>query len=183
MGVLAFGVAQIAHSLTLLAVYVRYVAAQRAQFGFTSVSDLLPARPTNAKTRTLFDPEQYSLAWVFSGQSVFKHMLTEGDKIVLSITCSLHDQGVYAMAQNYGSLAARLLLSPFEEMSRVIFGKINTQITQLRGGDAKKLVDELRSMLQLLLKLAVYLGALFLVFGVRRCWRLLLLLCCRCCAV
>ena len=30
---------------------------------------------------------------------MFKHLLTEGDKIVLSFGSSLHDQGVYAMSQ------------------------------------------------------------------------------------
>ena len=40
---------------------------------------------------------------VLTLQSVFKHALTEGDKIVLSAASNLYDQGVYALAHNYGS--------------------------------------------------------------------------------
>lgn len=39
-----------------------------------------------------------------TGQSVVKHVLTEGDKFILSWFSPLQDQGGYALAVNYGAL-------------------------------------------------------------------------------
>jgi hypothetical protein len=37
-----------------------------------------------------------------TAQSLFKHLLTEGDKFILSWVSPLEDQGGYAIAVNYG---------------------------------------------------------------------------------
>lgn len=42
------------------------------------------------------------LSMTMTGQSVIKHILTEGDKMVLSFFSPLEDQGGYAIALNYG---------------------------------------------------------------------------------
>lgn len=51
-----------------------------------------------------FDPESLRLSFTMTAQSVFKHILTEGDKLVLSWLSPLQDQGGYAVAVNYGGL-------------------------------------------------------------------------------
>ena len=50
------------------------------------------------------DAKQVSMAVVFTQQSLFKHLLTQGDKIVLTWGSSLFDQGVYGVVTNYGSV-------------------------------------------------------------------------------
>lgn len=35
-------------------------------------------------------------------QSLLKHILTEGDKMLISVLCSKEDRGVYAFVVNYG---------------------------------------------------------------------------------
>lgn len=57
-------------------------------------------------------------------QGVVKHILTEGDVILISYLASLPAQGVYALASNYGGLAARMIFQPIEESSRNYFGKL-----------------------------------------------------------
>jgi oligosaccharide translocation protein RFT1 len=42
------------------------------------------------------------MALTFTGQSLVKYLLTEGDKIVMSAISSSYDQGVYALVSNYG---------------------------------------------------------------------------------
>ena len=71
--------------------------------------------------------------WVFhfTAQSLFKHLLTQGDRIVLS---ALHhhnptSMGVYAMATNYGGLASRFLFQPLEENTRLLFTAASTTTT------------------------------------------------------
>ncbi|KAH9172072.1 Rft protein-domain-containing protein [Lactarius sanguifluus] len=55
--------------------------------------------------------------------SVVKHFLTEGDKLLISHLNLLADQGSYATASNYGSLAVRVVFQPIEETSRIFFSK------------------------------------------------------------
>lgn len=71
------------------------------------------------------------------------------------------------MAQNYGSLVARLLLQPVEESARLLFAKLNTVARESSGPRVAATVDEMQELLCLLLKLAALLGLVFLCFGVR----------------
>jgi oligosaccharide translocation protein RFT1 len=57
-------------------------------------------------------------------QGVVKHLLTQGDVILVSYLASLEDQGIYALASNYGGLIARMVFQPIEESSRNYFGKL-----------------------------------------------------------
>jgi len=59
-----------------------------------------------------------------TSQSVVKHFLTEGDKFLISYWSPLQDQGGYAIAANYGSLVARIVFQPIEEMCRVYFSRL-----------------------------------------------------------
>jgi oligosaccharide translocation protein RFT1 len=56
-----------------------------------------------------FDPTSLKLALTMTGQSVFKHFLTEGDRIVISRVSPLEDQGGYAVASNYGLFPCSLI--------------------------------------------------------------------------
>lgn len=44
--------------------------------------------------------------------------------MILATLASLEDQGVYALASNYGGLIARMLLQPIEESSRNMYSKL-----------------------------------------------------------
>ena len=57
-------------------------------------------------------------------QSAVKHVLTQGDSLLIATMASLQDQGSYALASNYGGLVARMLFQPIEESSRNAFGHL-----------------------------------------------------------
>ncbi|RVD82489.1 uncharacterized protein DFL_006915 [Arthrobotrys flagrans] len=57
-------------------------------------------------------------------QSVVKHLLTQGDSILVTRLATTYEQGIYALAANYGSLIARLLFRPIEETSRNLLSKL-----------------------------------------------------------
>lgn len=57
-------------------------------------------------------------------QSLVKHVLTQGDSIMLAALSTLEEQGTYALASNYGGLIARMLFQPIEENSRNTFAKL-----------------------------------------------------------
>ena len=57
-------------------------------------------------------------------QSAVKHLLTQGDSMILATMSSLEDQGIYALASNYGGLVARIIFQPIEESSRTLFSSL-----------------------------------------------------------
>lgn len=57
-------------------------------------------------------------------QTAIKYVLTQGDSIIITSMATLHDQGAYALASNYGGLIARMLFQPIEESSRNLFAKL-----------------------------------------------------------
>jgi len=56
-------------------------------------------------------------------QAVEKLVLAEGTKIAMTKVQSAYDQGVYGLVVNLGSIAARLLLQPFEEAAFMSFSQ------------------------------------------------------------
>ncbi|KAL0957775.1 hypothetical protein HGRIS_001552 [Hohenbuehelia grisea] len=79
--------------------------------------------PQEKALRRNFDLPLLNLSMMLNAQFVLKHILTEGDKVVLSWYSPMAEQGGYAVAANYGSLIARLVFQPIEETSRVFFAK------------------------------------------------------------
>ena len=71
--------------------------------------------------RGAWDPELLRMCAVFSLQSVEKHVLAEGEKLVLAIFQSGYDQGVYGLVSNLGSLVVRIVFQPFEEAAFTAF--------------------------------------------------------------
>lgn len=159
----AFGLAQVGYSLVLLSVYWGYLLyigskgkedEEARKWGtnddapgettppsppiplrLLSLHHLLPGPPPSPSTPWM-EPSHLSLAAALTGQSFFKHLLTQGDKIVLSIGSSHYSQGLYALAQNYGSLAARLFFQPLEESGRLMFSRLAE--AGYPGGDGEK---------------------------------------------
>jgi oligosaccharide translocation protein RFT1 len=97
---------------------------------------------------------------LFTLQGLFKHALTEGDRILLVLMLSEgYDKGLYALASAYGGMAARLLFQPLEENARLLWSKLVV---------AEKQNDKKEQLLQSytgLVKLVVYIGLVFAALG------------------
>ena len=151
----SFGLAQVSYGLTIMIVLYRQTRNQ-LQWPKSALSKA-------AENNTLIlwigsiplHRSTLIMIGTFSIQGVFKHLLTEGDKIVLSFTADNYDQGVYAMVCAYGGLASRLLLQPLEENGRYFFAQMNKSRLKKDGN------DELRSAYTMLIKLVLYIGFLF----------------------
>jgi len=208
-GVVSFGAAQVSYGLTIALCYLTFFNANPRSCGFASLAEIRPRRLPSSVEGGLAPPvpgggaaagaDVVPSSWVmdmaplrlaahFSLQSVFKHLLTEGDRIVLALGASLYDQGVYVMAQNYGSLAVRVLLQPLEEAARLVFAKLGAElkaarekaekqtgplkgVSQGRADGAGKAEDwvgkaeGLEALLGLLLKAVALLGLVFCCLG------------------
>ncbi|KAH6842206.1 Rft protein-domain-containing protein [Chaetomium sp. MPI-CAGE-AT-0009] len=134
LGVLPFALGQLSYGLGLLAVYSWYGAGLAKREGFS----LLPRRITTPPTKATQHPQPGKPAFILSyfyrptlqlassmmAQSVVKHILTQGDTFLVSILSTPTAQGVYALANNYGGLLARLVFQPIEESSRSYFSRL-----------------------------------------------------------
>ena len=105
---------------------------------YSTSSDSNPASITNDTTvqkgsmlDAILDLRTASVALRATFSSLLKHVLTEADKIALSFTSSPYDQGIFAVANNYGSLVTRMVLLPIEESARLNFSSLAAELRQL----------------------------------------------------
>jgi oligosaccharide translocation protein RFT1 len=115
-----------------------------------------------------FDIGVLKLCVMFCLQSIFKHLLTDGDRIVLSAIVGAYDSGVYAMASAYGGMASRLIFQPLEENGRMLFSNKHAHVMRAKEEkkeDAYKLVESLENTYCVLIKFVLYIGLVFATFG------------------
>lgn len=143
LGVQGFGIAQLAYSGTYITVlfYHYFSALGSKTTSFTGsalrLDDFLPGRIIASDgSNAMFGAGVVSMAATLTGSSLLKHLLTESDKIALTLSASSYNQGIYAVTNNYGSLAARVIYLPLEDSSRLAFAKLT--------GDYKASVVALR---------------------------------------
>ncbi|KAG0706405.1 Rft protein-domain-containing protein [Suillus ampliporus] len=124
----AFALGQLAYSVVVFCSYVYQMGYPT--FWPTRLATRHSPEATDSRSKfhliasRYFDVTSLYLSLTMSGQSLVKHILTEGDKIILSWWSHLQGQGGYAIAVNYGSLVARIVFQPLEEMCRVYFSRI-----------------------------------------------------------
>ena len=86
-----------------------------------SLRDLAPSFHSGS-----FPEGSVSLLFLFFRQPCLKQLLTEGEKYILSLSSvSMHDQGVYEIVNNLGSLFARFLFQPLEEAFYLFFSRVD----------------------------------------------------------
>jgi oligosaccharide translocation protein RFT1 len=105
-----------------------------------------------------------------TAQGIVKHLLTQGDTFLVTVLSTQTAQGVYALANNYGGLLARLVFQPIEESSRSYFGRLlSREKTTNREGDNsrpdKEAVQQANQGLHSLLRLYVVLSAIVVAIG------------------
>ncbi|KAI0171476.1 oligosaccharide translocation protein RFT1, variant [Pestalotiopsis sp. NC0098] len=184
MGVLPFALGQLGYGTGLLAVYLWHGWRLASSEGFS----LFPKRVTESDEKTAKSQknlsDDYTLGYFYTptlqlassmtAQSVVKHILTQGDTFLVSILSSPQSQGVYALANNYGSLLARLLFQPVEESSRNYFSKLlSTAATGAENApeksapekSAKGNINQAKSDLQSLFKSYILLSILVVSLG------------------
>ncbi|CAL3967240.1 unnamed protein product [Diplocarpon coronariae] len=149
LGVLPFALGQGMYASSLSLVYYVKVWPVAADGGFSLLATKIYSSDASAFVLSYLPWPLLKLGGSFFIQSVLKHVLTQGDTILIAALASPRAQGIYALANNYGGLVARLLLQPIEEISRNTFGKV---LSSVDGKPAKDRVMEVRQMLFMLLR-------------------------------
>lgn len=171
VGLFGFGFAQIAYSVFYLGILI--------SFGRDNLNPFQYLQVTNTKAYHL-DYQLCKNCIQLTGMSIVKHFLTEADKISLNLYCSSRQQGNFAIANNYGSLIARLVYLPIEESIRLSFSKasnnLNLEIIEkipsiLNPSDIIEMINkstyfnEMKSTFLFTLKFVLFLGITISFFG------------------
>lgn len=121
---LPFAFGQAAYGAGLLGVYAWHgIHLARAE-NFSLLPRRLGGSGNDNYMLGLFYRPTLNLASSMMVQSFVKHWLTQGDTVLVATFCSTAAQGVYAIANNWGSLLARMVLSPLEEIARNYFSNL-----------------------------------------------------------
>ncbi|KAI3405973.2 RFT1 [Candida oxycetoniae] len=118
---LSFVLGQFAYSFTLFAMYLYSFS------GFNKANNTnlqLFVVPVDEGKTIYFDFGSLQIFKSFFVQMIFKQLLTEGDRFLISYLCTIEEQGIYAIVTNYGSIIARLLFQPLEESTRLMLTKV-----------------------------------------------------------
>ena len=168
MELLSFAFAQVIYSVILFAGFLVYFkreidqqsSSKSSTFPFRSLRDAFPR--VSSWGVSAASKRAGMLVLSFSWQSLEKMLLQESEKIVLKFADSLLHQGVFSVVSNLGSLVARFLFQPVEEVSFTLFSKL------LKSDQAKERQTNMvlaSRVLYAILKLMVLIGLVFTCFG------------------
>lgn len=163
IGVLPFALGQLAYGTCLLLVYIISGYQLASKTGFS----LFPRPISSARSSYLYSyfyKPTMALAGSMMAQSVVKHILTQGDTFLISLLSGPEVQGVYALANNYGGLLARLIFQPVEESSRSYFSRLlSTSTTPAKRPSPS--VQEAENSMHTLLRLYLLLSSIVISIG------------------
>ncbi|KAH8434734.1 Oligosaccharide translocation protein rft1 [Aspergillus melleus] len=124
IGILPFALGHLCYAITLTCGYAVSLLSSATQWSFSLLPKLINARDNSSYIVGRFPRRLVSLCAAIFLQSVLKHLLTQGDSMMLAAMASLQDQGIYSLASNYGGLIARIVFQPIEESSRALFSSL-----------------------------------------------------------
>ncbi|KAJ6140444.1 hypothetical protein N7470_010449 [Penicillium chermesinum] len=124
-GTLPFALGFLSYSATLIGGYWWSLLRRGNERSFSFLLTKLSPRSGNPDYLFgLFSRQLMTVAASVFFQSLVKHLLTQGDSMMLAALSTLEDQGICSLAANYGGLLARIVFQPLEESSRNLFSML-----------------------------------------------------------
>lgn len=163
IAILAFALGKFFHSISLLLFYfydyLKNFAPRRSfNLSLTKIYNNTSKNSKSSKEYHYFDSTVFEHFKKVYFQLCFKHLLTEGDKLIINSLCTVEEQGIYSLLSNYGSLVTRLLFAPIEESLRLFLARL---LTNQRSKNLKLSMDVLINLTRFYL----YLSLMIMVFG------------------
>ncbi|KAF8865038.1 oligosaccharide translocation protein RFT1, variant [Acephala macrosclerotiorum] len=162
IGVLPFAIGQCTYAVSLLLVYYSSAWTIASSNGFSLFLNSIYSNDPSSYLLSYFSLPLLKLSASFFTQSILKHILTQGDTILISLLTTPTIQGIYALASNYGGLIARLILQPIEEITRNYIGK---HLSSTSSPSQKSRVLEVRRTLLLILRTYILFSLFIVVIG------------------
>ncbi|XP_033210012.1 protein RFT1 homolog [Belonocnema kinseyi] len=135
-----------------------------SEFPFRDLKDFLPGHLENNESDAF--GKLRGLTWSFFLQSILKLILTEGERLIMTMSSLLtfKQQGAYELVNNLGSLAARFIFRPIEDSSYFYFTQMVKRDKSLNEQHPGK-VQESVNVLMHLCSTVASIGLIVLVFG------------------
>ena len=125
------------------------------------LKELLPRRVLHNGRYEWHSQYYNSIAISFLAQTVLKYVLTVGDKLTsVALNISVHNKGAFKVVSDLGSLVARVIFAPLEEVSRLYFSKTLTS-----SEDIRPRANETASILRALVQFQIIFGSFFIFLG------------------
>ncbi|KAL4947748.1 Rft protein-domain-containing protein [Aspergillus filifer] len=124
LGVLPFALGYLSYALAILCGYSIVAFHQRSNWHFSLLLSRITSSDDSRYYGKIFSAPLLMLSANVFFQALVKHLLTQGDSMILAAMTTLQDQGIYTLASNYGGLLARILFQPIEESSRTMFSSL-----------------------------------------------------------
>lgn len=161
IAILAFAIGKCVHSVTLLIFYYfDYLKNFRNKNLFNlKLTKIHSISSSNSKESYYFQSDILAHWRKVYFQMCFKHLLTEGDKLVINSLCTVEEQGIYSLLSNYGSLITRLLFAPIEESLRLFL----TRLLSIKRNN-KNLTLSMEVLVNIT-KFYLYLSLMIVIFG------------------
>jgi len=158
--IFAFSIGKFVHSLVLLLLYyIDFRSYKKSSPSSTKLNLSLTKIYTNNSSFHYFDHDAMNHFYKIFFQLCFKHLLTEGDKLVINSLCTIEEQGIYSLISNYGSLLARLVFAPIEESLRNFLTRL------LLGNKTMKNLNLSIDILRKIIAFYIYLSIIICIFG------------------
>lgn len=154
LGALSYSIARLINSILFVTSNFYFILRQKPNL---SLKSLLP------NSVVQFDTKYLHLVRAYYTQSLFKQILTEGERYLITFfnLLSYSESGIYDIVNNLGSLLARFVFLPIEDASYVYF----TNSLQ-RGIQFKNQINlKSKSYFEFLLKSLSTIGLVVLIFG------------------
>ncbi|PTU20177.1 hypothetical protein P175DRAFT_0439402 [Aspergillus ochraceoroseus IBT 24754] len=149
LGALPFALGYLSYSFTLVCGYSLVLMHMRGGWDFSFRLTRIKSSNISEYFAGRFPWPLISLSSNVFFQSIVKHLLTQGDSMILAALASLEDQGIYSLASNYGGLLARILFQPIEESSRALFSSLlSSKVSENQGANIKAAKSHLVNIMQ-----------------------------------
>ncbi|KAI9849761.1 MAG: Oligosaccharide translocation protein rft1 [Thelocarpon superellum] len=163
-GALPFAVGHLSYALILGVIYYWQVSGVSRSSGFSLWCRQIASSDPAQYVLSSFSRPLLSVGASLFAQSAIKHVLTQGDALLIGTLSTIHDSGIYGMASNYGGLIARVILQPIEESCRNLFSKLLST-----NGPSEKphsaALHAARSILQDIIRVYLTLSIIVATFG------------------
>ncbi|KAL0114130.1 hypothetical protein PUN28_011441 [Cardiocondyla obscurior] len=134
------------------------------EFPFHAIKDFLPGQLENHDS--YLDRKLSLLTWSFFRQGILKQILTEGERLIMTImpVLTFTEQGIYEIVNNMGSLAARFIFRPIEDSGYFYFTQMIKRDKKISDQNPV-MVQESVNVLTHLCSVVTCIGLVVLVFG------------------
>ena len=154
LGALSYSVARLLNALILVI------------GSYVSLPSEIKTMPASLQT-VGFDWDYLKLVKAYYKQSIYKQILTEGERYLIAAfgLLTFSESGIYDLINNLGSIIARFVFLPIEEASYILFTNSLKRGFTIDKQPDQKTAKEAKTYFELVTKIVSLVGITVLVYG------------------